>query len=467
MAETETHWRREKWLLAALAVALLIRVLPFIFFPQGDCVRDECIYRSVAQRILDGEGLTTTSKGWLPAPGYPYLLALVKTLFGAFFVTKIVQIPMALVSTWTMFAIGEKVSGRKVGIVCAWLFALHPTLAYFVGTLWIETVYVFCLLFAVLWVFWTREGDWYRGFAPGLALGMATLFRGVATYLPPIFALAVLWPEEGFTGLGSLGRAVKQRWTHALALGLGWLVMITPYSMSASSQHGGFMITDATVGHVLFLGNNDFPPLTFDYGNGMLTPTLYGRWLRLGRLPCDRNQLPVISSKCEVQQVRKWIQDNPEEFFGRIPERLAQLVNPHSFLTRHIRWGYWSTSWAGGMPWWIKEGLVLFVMLASYLVMIGGTIGAFARARGPYAVMAVGTVLYTAATISLMYGMTRFRLPLEPLWMVFLAMLLVEPRESIKALLASNPRAAMAVVVVPVLFALTLRYLPTGFPMFW
>lgn len=459
-------WRKERWLVAALVVALLVRALPMILFPQGDCVRDECIYRSVAQRILDGEGLTTTTKGWLPAPGYPYFLAVVKYVFGAFFVAKIVQLPISLFSTWTMYAIGLRLDGRRTGLIAAWLFALHPTLAFFTGTLWIETIYVFWLLYAVLWCLWARDGDWKRGLAPGFALGAATLFRGVATYLPPIFALALLWPEEGLTGLDAVKSAVRQRWRHALALGLAWVLMVAPYSLVASQRHGGFLVTDATVGHVMFLGNNDFPPLTFDYGNGMLTAELYARWLRLGRVPCDRNEPPVVSSKCEVGAAVAWATDHPGEFVSRVPERLAQLFNPHTFLTRHIRWGYWSGSWLP-MPFLVKEGLVLWILLSSVVVMLGGTVGAFARARGPYAVMAVGTVVYTVATSAIMYGMTRFRLPLEPLWMLYVAVLLADPRAAWDALQGSTGRSVGLVLTVPVLIGLMLRYLPTGYPAFW
>ena len=71
------------------------------------------------------------------------------------------------------------------------------------------------------------------------------------------------------------------------------------------------------------------------------------------------------------------------------------------------------------------------------------------------------------ATISIVYGMTRFRLPLEPLWIVYTAMFLAHPRDAIDALRLSTPRAAGLLVTIPALLALMLWYLPTGFPRFW
>ena len=209
-------WRKEKWLLAALAIALILRVLPMILFPQGDCVRDECIYRSVATRILEGDGMTTTSKGWLPAPGYPYFLAMAKGVFGAFFVAKIFQVPMALVSTWAMYGIGLKLEGRKVGLLCAWLFALHPTLIFFTSTLWIETIYVMCLLLAILWALDARDGAWTKGIRPGVMLGIATLFRGVATSSCSGCSgprMAPRWPASAPRSSG--GGSTRWRWRWA------------------------------------------------------------------------------------------------------------------------------------------------------------------------------------------------------------------------------------------------------------
>jgi len=460
--DTPIPFRKDRSLMAAMAVGLVLRLLPLAFFIQGNCVRDECIYRSVATGILNGEGLGTTAKGWLPAPGFPYTIAAMKAVFGAFWAVKFVHVGLGVLSVYLIYRITEHLFDNRTARLSAWMFALHPTLVYFTGTMWIETFYIFFLLLAVLGVLRIPFVGLRGAVSSGISLGLATLYRGVATYLPPIFAVAAMWPDEGFTTPGALLRSFQARWKRGAAIVLAWAVVVAPYSIHGSQKYGGFMITDATMGHVLFLGNNDFPPLTFDYGNGMLTGPLYADYLRTGRRPCDRNELPVISSKCEVETAVQWIQDNPSEFIDRIPMRVAQLVNPNSFFTRHIRWGYWE-----GIPWWFKEFLAISVVLSSSLVMVGGTVAAFARGRGAYAIMASGTVLYTVATTCLMYGMTRFRLPLEPLWMVFLASLLADPRACVSVLKQSGPRLAGVLLTLPPLLVLMSWYVRTGFPMFW
>jgi hypothetical protein len=452
----------DRWLLGALFVAALMRVVPMALWPQMDCVRDECIYRAMAMKILDGQGLMVSSKGWLTAPGFPYLLVLMKATTGAFFAVKWVNIVISLFSAGAVYEIARRVFDLRAARLAVWMFALHPTLAFFTQTMWIETVYIFFLLNAVLAALWAREQPWPRAVAVGVMLAFCILFRGVATYLPPVFFIALIWPSAGWTNRTDFVAAVRRRWRHGAAMLMAVVLFVAPYSLYASPKHGGFLVSDATVGHVMFLGNNEFPPLTFDYGIGMLTGPLYAKYLRSGRLPCPRNQPPVISSKCDVGKAVDWIVENPERFANRVPLRLAQLLNPNSFLTRHIRWGYWP-----GLPWVLKELTAAYVVFTTMFLVLVGTVGAWARARGPYGIISVGTVIYTCTTIAIMYGMTRFRLPLEPLWIVFAAGAMADPKGAVNALSQSTPRSVGVLLTIPALVALMLWYLPTGFPRFW
>jgi hypothetical protein len=454
---------RDPWMWAAMFGALFLRILPTILWPTLECIRDECIYRVIAYRIIGGDGLTTAAKGWLPAPGYPYLLAWSKELTGSMQTLKGLQVFLAGCSLFFLYLIAHRVAGQKVARIAVFLFAIHPTLIFFTTTMWIETIYIFFLISAIWAVLWARDRPGFGSAAlPGFLLGMAILFRGIATYLPPMYALAMMWPQEGATSGGELARSVRERWKHVLVMFLATILTVAPWSIYASPRQGGFLVSDATVGHVMWLGNNDYPPLTFDYGNGMLTEDLFEKYLRLGRRSCDRSDPPVITSRCNVEMALDWIAANPGEFLGRIPMRMAQLFNPNSFLTRHIRWGYWP-----GLPWWMKEGIAVYIVISSVAVQLFGTIAAWGRAKGPYGVMAVLTVAYTVFASMLMYGMTRFRLPLEPLWIVYLAWLLADPRGTWSALRASPARLAGAAICTVVLLPLMAWYLPTGFPMFW
>lgn len=442
--------RKDRWLWGALAAGLLLRVLPMFLWPQTDCVRDECIYRALAQGILSDGVLGETTKGWLSAPGYPYLLAFFRRATGSWFTIKWLQIAASLTSIPVLYAITARLTeGLRAPRWAAWLLALHPTIAWYSNTWWIETFYIALLLPAVLLVLDRPHAR--HGAGAGLLLGIAILFRGIATYLPPIFALGLLLDDRPFA----------ERLKPAGALLLASVLTVAPYSLYASSRYGGFVVSDATMGHVLFLGNNDFEPMTFDYGNGALTQPHYYAELRTGRKPCPRQGPPVPSSRCDTAAAIDWVRQNPGTFAARVPLRLAQQLNPHTFFTRHLRWGYF---W--GVDGLLEELLVLWILLTSVGTVLGGTLAGLARGTGRYAVLAGGIIVYTFATAAVSYGMSRFRLPLEPLWLVYLALFLAEPRTTLQGL-KEPVRGGLALVLLPVLIWLGSWYWTTGFPLLW
>jgi len=451
----KAHWGlSSRWVLGAVGVALVVRVLPMALWGVASCTRDECSYKVLARGIVDGDGLASP-KGWLWAPGYPYLLAFFQEFFGSLFAVKGLQVLLALASVMLMYRIAAQVADRRTGVVAAWLYAVHPTLAYFTGTLWSEVVYSFLLLAGVAALLWAREGPWARGLAPGVLVGLCVLFRGVATYMVPIFALAALWPVRQ-----QLLEAIRARWRHGAALVLGVLLTVGPYTLHASAKHGGLLISDATLGQMMFLGNNEFAPVTFDYGSGLTMNRARDPVFATGRPHCSPELPAALWSSCEVTAGMEWIRAHPDQFLARVPVRLAQLLNPHSFLTRHVRWGKWA-----GLPWLIEEVLCLYVVLTSLAVLLGGTVAVWARARGPYGLLAVGIVAYHLLAIAALAGLTRYRLPLEPLWMVYLAGLLVDPKGVVRSL--RGWRLAGLLLSLPVLIVLIAWFLPAGYPGLW
>jgi hypothetical protein len=106
--------------------------------------------------------------------------------------------------------------------------------------------------------------------------------------------------------------------------------------------------------------------------------------------------------------------------------------------------------------------MIGLVVVLSFVVMLGGTIGLFARGRGWFAVTGVLIVGYHVAAIACLAGLSRYRVPLEPLWMVYAAGALAEPRATWAALREDRPRAVGALVVGGLLLALMLWFLPTG-----
>lgn len=452
---------RDRTLWLAIGVALVLRALPMLVWGWAgdDCTRDECIYKIVSRPILAGEGLGLAPKFWLPAPGMPYVMAACHELLGSFEAVKWVHWSLTVPMMVVLYQLGLRVAGVGAARALVGLFAVHPTFIFFVGTMWTEVFYSLGLSATLLATLWAREGGARRALVAGALLGGCVLFRGVATYLVPVCLAGLLAPELIGAGWSDWKVAAQRRRLHALAFVAAVGLVVAPYSLSASARWGGFVISDATLGHVAGLGNDTYPPVTFDYAIGQLTGRVYASTLDDGRRDCSRRDGPIAHDRCEVRRAMAWVAAHPAEFVARVPVRLAQLFNPHSFFTRHLRWNYWP-----GLPWELKELLVLYQMGFTWLVVGGGTVVMWARGRGPSVLLAAGTIAYHVAVIALFYGLTRFRLPLEPLWMIYLAWGLSDPRGTWEALRASRARLVGALLTSLALWPLLWHYAWTGFP---
>lgn len=448
------RWYRDRWLWAALFVALALRVVPPLVWGEGGCIRDECAYTSLAWDIYQGEGLQPTDR-WLWAPLYPYLLGLWRHL-GTIASFKRVQIGLSVATVAMVYGITAQIGTRRAARIAAWGLALHPTVAFFASRLWTETVFLFLLAGALSLALWARRGPAWRGLLLGVALGLCALTRGFGVWMAPVFLLALVWPsaEESFRRL--------PRWrTAALAL-VATVLTVAPYSVSASRQHGGLVISDATLGEVSYMGNNDFPLVTWDLGVGLASADSIARYIAVGRPRCDAS-LPIAAyNRCEVDHSVQWVREHPGAFLARVPQRWAHLLNPNSFLTRHVRLGLWPS-----VPWWLRELITVWVLLTSALVTWLGTVGLVARGKGPVAVLSAGLALYVFATIGMLFGVSRFRLPLVLLWVPWTAVLLSSPRATWEALRAERWRLGLAVVLLLALIPLVLWHASSGFPGRW
>ncbi len=449
--------RLDKGLAVSLALGAILRILPIEEWSRRPCVRDECTYGDLASSLWRGQGMVGT-RGWLWAPGYPSTIAAHVKVFGHMKDVKYTQVAIACLTIWLVWRFTRAHFGARAAFIAAMLLAVNPTHIFYASSLWSECFYT-ALLFGMVSVLgWARgespgsEGGsspphWSRGLGVGLLLGACVLYRGVATYLLPCVAVTLLW--------GRYAQAAA--WKSVLATTAAAALVVAPYSAYATKKFGGFVLSDRTLGQMMWLGNNDFPPITFDYGNGIVDDREFDRVTATGREHCPFELEPTRQDACEMDAGVAWVRSHPAEFLARVPVRVSQMLTPHSLLTRNLRTGRWK-----GMPQAVDEALIVAVAALSFVVLVGGTIGAFARGRGWYVVGATLIVGYHIAAIACLAGLSRYRVPLEPLWMVFAAGFLAEPRASFSALMADKRRLWGAVVVTSLLVVVMLRFLPAG-----
>ena len=476
-------WWKDRSIRMALVVGFLLRLIPMVVWAEKTCIRDECTYELIADAMVHGQGITGTM-GWLWAPAFPTLIAIIQLTTGYPRFIQALHLPAAAISTILLCALVrqmyEPAAPGRATRLAAWLYALNPTFIFYATSAWSETLYMTLLLGAVVALGQARgaidvplleepaadpaadpaagqagaarraPGVW-AGAWVGLLVGLCVLFRGVATYMLPIFVLGLVW-----------GRWREARaWQAAGLCALAAAGTVAPYSAHASNRFEAFIISDRTLGQMMWMGNNEFPPMTFDYGNGLLKQWEFDEVSASGRPKCPMEN-PAHRDTCEVENGKRWIAAHPAEFLARVPLRVAQMLNPHSFLTRHLRWGRWK-----GLPDALDEAMILGVVAASMLTMVGGTLGFFAkwgRGRDSWYPMVAGSILlYHVAAIAVTAGLSRYRLPLEPLWMVFSVGFLVAPGAAL-ARIGADRRWVVAAPVTGLLVWLILWFLPTGWP---
>lgn len=456
------RWWRDRRLWWLLAMGLALRVVPLAIWSEERCARDECTYLQIAGRMLDGEGMTS-SVGWIWPPGYPFFLALHGWLTGYTTIAQGTQIPLAALNAVLIVALARRALGgespatqRDASHVAAFLYLASPTHIFYTINLWSETLYNLLLLSGLVLLDRSRDAlDGGRRPAlsaaawTGLILGLCALFRGIATYALPVFALGLLWRRWD--------RPLA--WASAAMVGLVAALTVAPYSVYATRTFGATVVSDRTLGQMMWLGNNDFDPISFDFGNGVLAPSAYDRHTESGRPHCAPMEEPIARDDCERAAGLRWIKEHPAAFIDRVPLRLAQMFTPHSMLTRHLRWGRWR-----GMPTPMVEGLILLNAIWSLAVLWLGAVGMAARARGATGLTLAATVAYHIAPVALLAGLSRYRVPIEPILMIYAGYLLVSPRGVLANLRSSPARLALCGGLLGALIPLSLYFLPAGWP---
>jgi 4-amino-4-deoxy-L-arabinose transferase-like glycosyltransferase len=455
-APAPAPWWKDRSLLWAAAVGLVLRTLPMLVWLDWRCVRDECTYIKMSYAIAEGQGIEPVA-GWLWAPAYPTLMALHKVVFGWSATIKGMQVAAAILTVFLLYRLTERHFGPKAARIAAWLFAANPVMAFYAMSLWSEALYTPLLLGMVLAFDHARahfadEGGrkamQWAAEAGGL-LGLCVLFRGVATYMLPVLAFALLWRRF----------RARRAWTQAMACCLAAVVVVAPYSLYISQKMGALVIADRTLGQMMWLGNNEFPPIGFDYGNGQLSKRAFDRMAEDGRDRCASKRQAMERDTCETERGLLWMKAHPVEFVQRIPVRLAQMLTPHSLLTRHLRWGYWK-----GLPQWVDEVIVVVGAAQAMLVMWVGSAGLVARGRDGRGLLVGGLLAYHLLAVAMLAGISRYRIPLEPLLMIYAGALLADPRAAWAALRAQPWRLALLVLVLGALVPLVLWHLPAGWP---
>ncbi|MBN2370242.1 MAG: glycosyltransferase family 39 protein [Vicinamibacteria bacterium] len=172
-------------------LGLAARLAFLVLEPAADLVGDERAWTQWA------EWIAYPRTGFSPLrfrliyrpPLYVYFIALIESFLGSLTAVKIIQ---ALVSSLLVPAvgrIGSRVFGARAGVVAALIAALYPELVWFSVHFWSETVFLILLMWAFeRLVAADSERGGLAALTAGLLWGLATLTRETTLYFTPVAA---------------------------------------------------------------------------------------------------------------------------------------------------------------------------------------------------------------------------------------------------------------------------------------
>ena len=426
--EPERDPKRPRALLWILVLSTLIKLAILPAVADMEQKADERQYVAAAPTIVETGVPVYPNENWdeaHAAPGMPYFLAGCYAIAGEDgfkTLARFVQVVLSIFTVLIAHAIARRIgAGPRTALLAAALVAFNPTQIAFTHYFWAESVYTFFSTWAVWLLLRSQDGE--RGgklaYGAGIVGGLATLTRGLfITQVPLVMAWLV------FGGSGPR----KRRLACAALFLLGVLTSVLPWSARNTMRYGSFLFVSSNGGAVLAKGANPIRPENHDLGLTGWSEEL--RAYTNAHAPDYEGVIPMrprymSDDLVEQNNVRtrdglRFMLSHPALTIDHARIRLQYLVNPTSFLIRHIREGYY-----GELPAWFAEPLILLTLLASMVVMALFIIGLIANTWDRDKALIVLMVMGSLSACALVAAVSRYRVPIVPLMVPYAAIALV------------------------------------------
>lgn len=370
----------DRWLLAQMAIALLVRVGLAIWLDEGMIPRgDEGIYRRGAWMLRESGVLDTGTP--LHPPLYVVFLAATSWLSDFWSVswtltTKLLQCLLSVVTAIPVYRTARRLAGNRVARLASAFVLFDPTLIAFTHMLWPATI--FLLLVSIVFDALPdldKRSNWSVALH-GLLFGLAMLLKSAVGVLALL--VAGWWLRR--LGLRAALRLV-------LIFGGTALLVVAPWALRNQLRYGSGILLENELPYNLWIGNDAQP-----------AQEILRTWVYLGD--------PVTRSHVGTKRGLLAIRDDPQRFARRFAERMVQLWGLEYFVVRHMVIGGYGQLDRGTffLTYWIVQGFWGFTLIAA-------AAGLFRAWQDPVLrLILVYTAVFTLI-VSCMVATTRFRVP--------------------------------------------------------
>lgn len=305
--KTKLSRRKRYQIVVLIILASLISRLLVSLNVNAASWPDSESYIDIAKSLASGHGYayesptTIAPEYW--APLYPLFMAIIYRLSGnSNIAVQLVQCLLGMVSCLLLYAIGERLFNEWIGLIAAALSAVYPFLVYISSMLLTEQLFVLLLLLAIYLLVRSRDDLGYAFIlGAGISLGLGALTRPAMLAFFPFCAVYLL-----------LSNGIVQFKRHLVAaciLLICAFLTIFPWTIRNYIKHREFILISTAAGRNLWLGNNDLA------GASDRTATLVPVPDEIQHSLSELSTPKSIDNFYRKMAIR-WIRENPTEFLN-------------------------------------------------------------------------------------------------------------------------------------------------------
>jgi 4-amino-4-deoxy-L-arabinose transferase-like glycosyltransferase len=411
---------------------------------------DERLYDEIARGLAGGKGFVST--GYNSTPLWPAFMALLYAIFGhSLTVVRVAQAILSALTCVIAAAAAERLFDRRVGSWTGWVLALYPPLVYLAGVLYAENFFAFWLSVSIYaLVRLHAEPTMRQASVVGVTLGVTALSRSVALLLIPVAAIVPLLAS---------GLAWRRRGVLCICLGLAAAAAIAPWTARNWMVFHHFVPVSMGAGGTLWRGNSEVS--RGDADDRFLGPQGVDLWRsrcpdaatrdRIERLVTRLDAMGEFEADRELgAEARRYMLENPGRCALLYGKKLLASFAAFSRTNQSNEHTSKRNQFLAAASFYPVLGLGL-----------GGVILGLRRWRQLFPLYLV----WGAFTFSLplLTTCTRFRLPTEPLLVMFAAAAGVRLFDRLRAESAVTRRVAGIVMAGVALRLLWCALLPNDF----
>jgi len=399
--------------LLMFGAALALRVGYSLWFPPAPVAGDSAQYDTIAWNLASGAGFSL--EPGIPtsvrAPGYPFFLACVCSLFGHSLLAAVLAQALAgALVCLLVYDISKKLFDDRTAILAAWLTALFPVLIVYSGILLSETL--FTLLFAVSVAAYVRSGDGEKHWPlalSGAALGLTTLTRATTILFPAGVLLALL--------VSGARRPLRKFSVSFLAFAL----VMLPWGVRNWRQFGVFLPVSTGGATCLYATGCMAEGGTYEQG----FVEIAGKWEAFKASPAAHGRLdPDISfdkqlKREAVTKIKAHPAKYAEVILGRIPKYWLSSHSSVFGVDRPLGEYYSRREY---LPILFRAAMLLF----HGLVFLSMLLGLF-YARGSYRKFSILPVIFLYFNMHIFFDLCpRYFVPIFPYMLIFASVTALE-----------------------------------------